>query len=767
MEIISSGIVAVSAGVSSSGLYVIQEGTLQILKNGCAGDIGLADGGKAIVSSGGDLYGCTVSEGGTATVLNEGYAQDVTVESGGMYLVSSGGTALKSIIQSGGTQIVYEETMATNATVMDGGVLHLSSGGYAQDPIVLCGGILHTWQGGISFQAQVYGTLEVDSKAGANNISIWEGGRLSVLSGGRAFEATVHPGGSIDVFSKGAIFDIGVNDGGVLKVYPGGVAKEIMENGGYVEVVEGANVTFASNTISGLEIASGNSASVHSGTTVNSAVVNSDSKLEVFSGGKMTGQMAFAEGAIVSAYENAALDFDISELAPGSVARVNNLSVVQGTPLYTLTVADSPETGIYSLADGASGFQSSITVVNTSGTKLGMLIVGDTLKIGEKDCTLNLNDSALTFVVKAQSPVPEELVGTRDRVSWETTEPERCVVEYSVDSFLHGIQVTTTTNALDMLALPAGTYQWRVRIDGSDQWAEGNEINSDNNPGTPKVLQSKENGNGDLFFATPNGTWGEDGNFAFAQHVGSINEWTGTNEIISANGKGRIQNLFFGSSDPNILCLTDDENGDAIFVDDVYTELPEGIEEQVARLYRIQEIRAGAGNDIVDMTSQRFKYIGDGIAIHGGAGNDTIWANEGNNMLFGDAGNDRIVGASGNDVIAGGIGTDSMHGGGGSDIFTFCENWGTDTVEQHSSGSVTLWFVSGSETNWDKSTLTYTDGDNSVTVKGVAAAQIELKFGENSPEDKEQFDLLSGTGSFLGFTSEQVFEEFGKGLLAN
>ena len=50
-----------------------------------------------------------------------------------------------------------------------------------------------------------------------------------------------------------------------------------------------------------------------------------------------------------------------------------------------------------------------------------------------------------------------------------------------------------------------------------------------------------------------------------------------------------------------------------------------------------------------------------------------------------------------------------LHGGGGDDIFTFCENWGTDTVEQLADGSVLLWFASGSEENWDESTLTYTD----------------------------------------------------------
>ena len=114
-----------------------------------------------------------------------------------------------------------------------------------------------------------------------------------------------------------------------------------------------------------------------------------------------------------------------------------------------------------------------------------------------------------------------------------------------------------------------------------------------------------------------------------------MNDWNGTNEIVSASGKNRLADLFFGSDDANLLCLTDDENGDGIFVDDEFTELPEGIEGQQSRIAQIDEIRAGFGDDIVDMTSQRFEHTGTGLTIRGGAGNDTIWANKGNNMLGG------------------------------------------------------------------------------------------------------------------------------------
>ena len=147
------------------------------------------------------------------------------------------------------------------------------------------------------------------------------------------------------------------------------------------------------------------------------------------------------------------------------------------------------------------------------------------------------------------------------------------------------------------------------------------------------------------------------------------------------------------------------------------------------------------------MTSQQFAYSGDGVTIYGGAGDDTIWANNGSNTLYGDAGNDRIIGGSGNDVIVGGSGNDRLHGGGGDDTFCFGGNWGNDTVEQLDGSSVTLWFESGSESNWNAATLTYTDGANSITVSGVS--NVTLRFGA---------DASLPDGAFDDFASEKILE---------
>ena len=345
-----------------------------------------------------------------------------------------------------------------------------------------------------------------------------------------------------------------------------------------------------------------------------------------------------------------------------------------------------------------------------------------------------------------------ELQGGAERLMWKATLGNNgYIVEYSTDNFASSVSLYVTTEELAVLALPKGNYSWRVRTLECPEWVIGNNIISDNDC-SAKVLVSTSDGNTDVFFANASGEW--TAGYA-AQHTGILNGWAGTNEQVNLAGKSKLADIFEGSTDANILLMTDNTNGDALFVDDIYTALPGTIDEQQARIAQIDEIRAGLGDDIVDMTSQRFAYVGDGVKIYGGLGNDTIWANNGSNTLFGDAGNDRIVGGANNDVIVGGIGNDSMHGGSGSDIFYFGGDWGTDTVEQLANGSVTLWFEEGSESNWDADTLTYTDGANSVTVSGVT--NITLRFGA---------DTSLPAGCFADAASEKIFEDKNKGLLA-
>jgi len=110
------------------------------------------------------------------------------------------------------------------------------------------------------------------------------GAAMTVHSNTIANSTTVNSGGKMYIYSGGGANSTTVNSGGLMYISSGGTATEIKENGGYVHVAYGANITFASNTISGL-ILTGASMTVHSNTIANSTTVNSGGSMYISSGG--------------------------------------------------------------------------------------------------------------------------------------------------------------------------------------------------------------------------------------------------------------------------------------------------------------------------------------------------------------------------------------------------------------------------------------------------------------------------------------------------
>ena len=60
------------------------------------------------------------------------------------------------------------------------------------------------------------------------------------------------------------------------------------------------------------------------------------------------------QGETVTVSSGGIIDFDISALLPDNAALVNDLSLVGGTPAYTVTVSGTQTLGVYALADGAA-----------------------------------------------------------------------------------------------------------------------------------------------------------------------------------------------------------------------------------------------------------------------------------------------------------------------------------------------------------------------------------------------------------------------------
>ena len=166
-----------------------------------------------------------------------------------------------------------------------------------------------------------------------------------------------------------------------------------------------------------------------------------------------------------------------------------------------------------------------------------------------------------------------------------------------------------------------------------------------------------------------------DGNWSAiysAYNIGSPGQ-PGSGEQFDVVGMIRVFDFFDGGSGEDLLEGTSGD--DAIFLED---SLSPFLESMGPRLVDIEAIRTGDGNDVVDLTSDR--YTCGNVLLAGGNGNDVLWASAGNDAIEGGAGNDRLDGGAGSDLLAGGAGNDTLITGTGTDLIAFNQGDGFDAV---------------------------------------------------------------------------------------
>ena len=208
---------------------------------------------------------------GVLFVYSGGTANHTTL-SRNAYLMLSGGEVNDTVLKQSSFLMLSSGT-ANGTVVSYGGEFIVSSGGMANDTNVSRMGNLTVLSGGKAVRTC---TSEIDA-------------RVSVEAGASISSTTIN-GGNV-VISAGARADGVEVNAGKLTVLSNGKATEIKENGGFVDAYDLANVSFASNSFSGLRL-DGSSATIHSGTTANDIVIRGDDqavpgKLFVFSGGSV------------------------------------------------------------------------------------------------------------------------------------------------------------------------------------------------------------------------------------------------------------------------------------------------------------------------------------------------------------------------------------------------------------------------------------------------------------------------------------------------
>ncbi|WP_301103425.1 putative Ig domain-containing protein [Propionivibrio sp.] len=203
----------------------------------------------------------------------------------------------------------------------------------------------------------------------------------------------------------------------------------------------------------------------------------------------------------------------------------------------------------------------------------------------------------------------------------------------------------------------------------------------------------------------------------------------GSGEMVSITGRVTPFDLFDGGSGEDVLRGT--SGNDAVFLDDGFSPLPGAMG---PRIVGIEAIRAGDGDDVVDLTSQRYTYAN--VLLDGGNGNDVLWASAGNDAIQGGAGSDKLYGGAGKDLLIGGAGSDILDGASGADLLI--GGAGNDSIIT-GAGADLIAFNQG-------------DGFDTVTV-GAGGKTISLGGGITYTDlslSKSSNDLLLNTGSSEG-----------------
>lgn len=414
--------------------------------------------------------------------------------------------------------------------------------------------------------------------------------------------------------------------------------------------------------------------------------------------------------------------------APPLIADWNN------TPFFNCTavLADTHPYGTYAIADNAANATPVFTIRLADGSPLGTCQLNNPLDFGYEfysltlsDNTLSLHYDAASFILLSNSP-----------------------------NLQNALTVKAPSPSLTLYfspECPLYAAYWKIT---ADTWKQP-DILAYSLPDTPCLIQATCDGIPDILFATPSQTWNND---YCACHAT-------TGETYTISEKNRFYNLFLASQDPALLILTDDDHGDALFADDIFTE-PTPDNSLQLRFSSLNEIRCGDGPDLIDLTTSRFSDSNPDLIIRGGNGDDTLWAADDGARLFGDQDNDTLCGGNGDDLLCGGSGDDTLRGGSGSNLYAFGENWGHDTVILSPSEDFRLWFDAPITRQnlficYDDHTAVISSGDNSLTVQGCATDSLDacLIFGE---ADQTRFACftyaeLVDIGAFAADTHDYAF----------
>ncbi len=191
--------------------------------------------------------------------------------------------------------------------------------------------------GEASFQYGITRDTAAWDGASVTGSTVLRNGALTLHAGSTGNDLTVTRGGSLAV--SGVARNIKVQKGGTLTVKSGGVCSDVD--------------------------------------------ISASGTLIVEAGAYLTGTGKFASGSSITVYGT--INFDLTGISAFNSAlfSCNNVNI-NGAPNFTITVSDSQENGIYTLAERLSGVDGLFTLLNVRGEVLGTLSAGKGVFINDR-----------------------------------------------------------------------------------------------------------------------------------------------------------------------------------------------------------------------------------------------------------------------------------------------------------------------------------------------------------------------------------------------
>ncbi|WP_430014313.1 beta strand repeat-containing protein [Microcystis ichthyoblabe FBCC-A1114] len=289
------------------------------------------------------------------------------------------------------------------------------------------------------------------------------------------------------------------------------------------------------------------------------------------------------------------------------------------------------------------------------------------------------------------------------------------------------------------------------------------------------LLSGGSGNDGDSYWVNSYGLYGGDGNDTLDGGTGDdyLDPGEGNDTINGGSGIDTMLLNYGSQTAPITITYTNSTNGTSS-VGDSFQSI------------EIIKLTSGSGNDVLNLSA----LGGNGSAINGSSGNDSIISgvghdildgSDGNDTLNGNDGEDALYGGDGDDVLLGGAGNeqywnyyfntgiyggngnDSLDGGAGDDYLDPGE--GNDTING-GSGIDSMLLNYGSQTA--PITITYTNSTNGTSSAGDSFQSIEIiNLTSGSGNDVLNLSALSGDGSIINGSSgnDSIISGVGRDIL--